>query len=307
VLSSVAHMLKHKRKYDLEYRMIAADGRTVWLHQVTNVILENNEAKEIVGIAVDVSERKKAEEALRHLSGRLIQAQEEERSRIARELHDDVTQRIALLSIDLEQLQQRLCSRMECSGHLADFKSRLHELSADIHHLSRQLHPSKLQELGLTAAVESLCQESGKQKEIEVEFLHNEIPRSLPGEVALCLYRIVQEALHNVFKHSGAKSAAVEMYTTDTDVQLNVSDTGKGFDVESARAAGGLGLVSMEERLRALGGVIRIESRRSEGARIEVTLPLRATGVEDSGRIGRAEASESIPFERYPASTEPRQ
>jgi PAS domain S-box-containing protein len=282
VLGLTLQMIEKKRRHDFDYRLITADGQTAWVRQIVNVVVENGEPKEVVGITIDISERKRTEEALQDLSRRMIEAQEEERRRIARDLHDDVSQRIALLAIDLETLEQRCSlSKSPLVGALSDLKSRIHEVSADIHNLSRELHPNRLEDLGLTAAVKGLCQLTSKQKHIGIDFLHDEIPKSLHRDVALCLYRIVQEGLSNIVKHSGAKQAEVEICMTSANISLRITDAGAGFDVEAARLSGGLGLVSMQERLRALGGGITIQSRPAQGTRIEVKVPLRVALSQD--------------------------
>ncbi len=224
---------------------------------------------------LDITERKRAEEALRGLSARLITAQEEERSRIARELHDDFNQRLALLAVDLEQLAGRQpASREDFSESLESLLRRTKQLSSDVHRLSYQLHPSVLQHLGLVAAARSFCKELSDQHGIHIELVHHGVPRSLPGDVALCLYRIVQEALRNVIKHSGAESARVEITGAADGLRLEISDSGTGFDPGSARTRGGLGLLSMRERLRLVSGTISFERLEPTGTRIDVRVPL---------------------------------
>jgi PAS domain S-box-containing protein len=222
----------------------------------------------------DISKRREAESALHHLSARLISAQEDERSRIARELHDDFNQRLALLAVDLERLHHGLSNPQESLAEgLASLLRRTKELSSDIHRLSHQLHPSILQHLGLVAAARSFCKEISEQHDVHVELAHHEIPRSLPSGVALCLYRIIQEALRNVIKHSGAANARVEITKIGSELKLHVSDDGIGFDPESDRTRRGLGLLSMRERLRQVDGSISIMRVEPTGTRIDVRIP----------------------------------
>lgn len=227
----------------------------------------------------DISDRLRAEKALRTLSGRLINAQEEERSRIARELHDDLNQRLALLAVQMEQLGQDL---PESASGLGERVRRLlahtAELSSDVHRLSYQLHPSKLDHLGLAAALHTFCDEFGERQEVRIEFTHSGIPKLLPADIALCLYRIAQESLRNVVKHSGAKQARVELSSTGDAIHLRVSDSGVGFDPDLVEGSG-LGLTSMRERLRLVRGEISIVSKPAHGTRVEARVPLPEAAV----------------------------
>ena len=179
---------QEKRNHSLDYRMIAADGRVVWLHNLVNVIVEHDEPSELVGVMVDITDRKKAETALKDLTGRLINAQEGERRRIARELHDGLSQQLALLSVRLEQLSQHL--PMSSSGiqeHVHDMRKQIREISTDVHRLSHQLHPSKLEHLGIVTAINRLCRELSQQYGVHIGFHNHEVPALVPRELALCL------------------------------------------------------------------------------------------------------------------------
>ena len=212
--------------------------------------------------------------ALHRLSVRLVSAQEDERSRIARELQEDFNQRLALLAVDIERIHDGLPGPHESLvDDLASLLRRTKELSSDVHRLSHQLHPSILQHLGLVAAARSFCNEISEQHDVHIKLVHDEIPRSLPSDIALCLYRIVQEALGNVIKHSGAESARVEVTKTASELKLQISDNGIGFDPESDRSRRGLGLFSMRERLRQLDGTISFMRIEPTGTRIEVRIP----------------------------------
>jgi signal transduction histidine kinase len=232
----------------------------------------------------DTTRTRQAEEALRALGGRLITAQEEERSRVARELHDDLNQRMALLSIELEQLSQRVpAAQDDFRESIQNVWARAQEISAEIHRVSYQLHPSKLDHLGLVAATRSLCNELAKHHEIEIAFREKGCDGPLPKEITLCLFRIVQEALRNVIKHSGARKATVILAGSADVIRLSISDTGRGFDSGALEAKSGLGLISMRERLRSVGGVISIHST-DRGTKIEVAVPVAA------GKIRREES-----------------
>ena len=192
-------------QYDLTFRMLANDGRVVWF-QSDQCYVRYGEPKRTCGFMIDISERKHAAESLKDLGGRLIAAQEKERSRIARELHDDFNQRLALLSIELEQLGKTIPSVPGSRQLLEKLQRQTQEISGDIHRLSYQLHPTKLDHLGLAAAVRSLCEEVSQSANLKIEVQQNRFPPTLPKDIALCVFRVAQEALRNSVKHSGAQS-----------------------------------------------------------------------------------------------------
>jgi signal transduction histidine kinase len=234
----------------------------------------------MVGSCIDITDRRTAEEILTDLGGRLINAQEEERSRIARELHDDLSQRMALLSIETEQLAQLASDTVPgLSAGLHKVLDGIQETLSDIHRLSYELHPSKLDRLGLPAAVLSLCKEISRHQSVQVECTFSDVPEPLPRNVSLCLYRVIQESLQNIIKHSGACTATVELYGNSSEVRLKISDEGVGFNPESVAKQRGLGLLSMRERLRLVGGTISIESRPLRGTRINVAVPIHAPAI----------------------------
>jgi len=214
------------------------------------------------------------QQELRSLTHRLLEAQENERRRIARELHDDLNQGLALLSMEMDMLGQRPPdSASRTTERMRELSVRVKELSSSVHDLSHQLHPSKLEQLGLVVAVRGLCKEITQHHGLEVTFSHCDVPEMIPEATALCLYRITQEALRNVVKHSGTDHAHVELSGTQEEICLRVSDDGAGFDPAPAKSNGGLGLVSMRERLNLVGGEISIDSRPSGGTRIDVRVP----------------------------------
>jgi len=259
--------------YELEYRMIARDGRTVWLHSLVTVTRENEEPAIITGFSIDVTDARQTEAALRDVSGRLINAQEEERSRVARELHDDLSQRMALLSIELEQLGQAMNGSARIRRRFENLQNQAQEISSDIHRLSYRLHPSKLDHLGLAAAIKTLCEQLNAGN-LRV-YLHQQgFPAPLPNDITLCVFRIAQEALRNAVKHSKATHCRVILKRSPQAVHLSVLDDGCGFDVQSTPMAEGLGFVSMRERLRLVGGHLEIHSQPGHGTRIEVSVPL---------------------------------
>jgi len=223
-----------------------------------------------------VQDRRLAGEQLETLSGRLIEAQEEERKRIARDVHDDYSQRLAMLAIDIEQLAEKLGeSSPETKQELREFYERISELGADMHSLSHQLHSSTLESLGLVAGVRAFCEEFEVIEKVQVEFAYENVPRTIPGDAALCFFRIVQEGLRNVKRHSGADKANVRIEWSDGTLHLRVSDGGKGFDVESPPVGSGIGIWSMHERLRLLGGRFQIRSYPMQGTGIDAWLPFK--------------------------------
>jgi signal transduction histidine kinase len=227
----------------------------------------------MLGASMDITAHRIAEEEARALSGRLIHAQEEERRRIARELHDDLNQRLALLSVEMELFGRDELPE-KSAAKFALLVTQLRELSSDLHKLAYELHPAKLEQLGLVAATGSLCGELSHQYGVAIQFIHGEIPPEIPGDTALCLFRVTQESLHNVVRHSGAKQASVVLSAGPDLLHLAISDPGSGFNFEAIPRSGGLGLVSMRERVRSIRGTIEIHSRPGEGTRVELTVPL---------------------------------
>jgi PAS domain S-box-containing protein len=231
----------------------------------------------------DITERKMAEEALTSLSGRLIEAQEEECRRIAREIHDDYNQRLAVLAIDLEELAEDI-GRPDTGAaqRLHELWNRVCELGADLHVLSHRLHSSTLENLGLIAGTRAFCEEFTDQQEIEVDFTYDDVPTGISADVSLCLFRILQESLRNIKKHSGANRAEVRLEVAGEKLHLSISDRGKGFDSKVRSSQSGIGLRSMEERLRLLGGNLQIHARPMEGTRIDAWLPFTIVNRQTS-------------------------
>jgi signal transduction histidine kinase len=213
----------------------------------------------------------------------LIQAQEEERAWIARELHDDISQRIALVAIGLEQLEAGLPESAGAThDQIRQFHRDLVDINNAIHALSHRLHSSKL-DIGIVAAARSLCRELCEQHKVEIDFSNDGIVGTIPKDISLCLFRILQEALQNAVKHSGVRRFRVELCGTEDEIQLTVSDAGMGFDVRAAANFRGLGLVSMRERAKLVNGSLSVASAHSHGTTIHVRVPLQAQ--EHSARL----------------------
>jgi PAS domain S-box-containing protein len=221
-------------------------------------------------IVRDITERNRAAAALAGVSGRLIQAQEEERARIARELHDDIGQRLSMLAVELTALSGDPRDRTQTSKLCHDAT----EIAADVQTISHELHSSKLGLLGLEAAIKVHCGEFAAQKSIEVAFESRDVPDQVSPEVSLCLFRVLQEALHNAAKHSGVGQFKVQLWGSPAEIHLTVTDHGKGFDLEAAKAGRGLGLVSMGERLKLVNGDLVIATYLGGGTTVHAQATL---------------------------------
>ena len=269
--------LAQRTNYEFEYRMLAADGRTVWVQDIVNVLKQEGEPVALRGFMIDITERKSLEESQRNLRLGLIKAQEEERRKISRELHDDFSQRLALLAVEIHQIGQEISeSKIPSTKSVDKLLSQTQELAADLHRLSHQLHPAILDQLGLGPAVKSLCREVSEQYGLLVKFTEHELPAWVSPDIALCLYRTVQEGLRNIVKHSGAKDAEVQLTGDPDTIYLRIADQGVGFDPKTTKKKG-LGLVSIEERIRLVKGEMSLQSRPSHGTCIDLRIPTAAS------------------------------
>jgi len=237
----------------------------------------------ILILAEDITRRKQMEEALSGMTRKLIESQEQERARISRELHDDVSQRLALLACELSQIQDNSDLHSEVRGRLQELHQMTSDISKGVHDLSRELHFSTLDYLGLVSGMRSWCEEFGLRQKLEIDFKSHDVPK-LPQEISLCFFRVAQEALHNAAKYSGAKRIEVQLTQTSGKIHLIVSDLGKGFDVAAARQKPGLGLTSMQERVRLVGGTIVIDSKPASGTTIHVCVPFSAERSSQAAR-----------------------
>jgi len=235
----------------------------------------------VLTIVRDLTDAKRAAQLNRDLAGRLIASQEAERRRIARELHDDLSQKTALLMMDIEQLAKRVPQERP---RFLELSERTHEIAADLHNLSYELHPSKLEALGLLSALKALCRDISQQGGVPIAFSHESIPGGVDPNVSLCLYRITQEALHNVARHSHATDAQVRLAADAQHLTLHIADSGVGFDARSNHD--GLGLVSMRERAALLRGEVVVDTFPGGGTRIGVRVPIKgneqAQGLDSS-------------------------
>jgi len=256
------------RRHDDEYRWILDQGvpRFDW----------NGEFAGFIGSCIDVTEQKHAEDALTWMNQRLLEVQEEERSWLARELHDDINQRIGLLALNLESLKNDLApEQIVLRQRIAEEGERVSRLATDIQGLSHRLHSSKLRLLGLEAAAHGFCRELQARENVQIDVRSEQFPEKLPEDVALCLFRVLQEALQNAVRHSRSKKFQVALVGSSTQIKLTVRDWGAGFRFDDTSTDRGLGLTSMHERLKLVGGRLSIESTVGVGTTVGATVPLR--------------------------------
>lgn len=227
----------------------------------------------IAGLLVQRGRRRRAEQEAQHLGGRILTAQEDERRRLARELHDDVTQRLAALAIDAAKMQSDGGSTG--GNALETIRERLVGLSEDVHALSYRLHPSVIDDLGLVAALRVECNRVACQEPIRVDFDVRDVPTKVPSNMGICLFRVAQEALRNVVRHSRASKVEVSLQAKDGGITLAVRDDGRGLGESSAYKRASLGLASMRERVRLVGGKLDIVSRPNQGTYVVAWVPLR--------------------------------
>lgn len=274
VEEAVARALDAQKSFSKEYRLRRQDGTYRWMLDVASPRFNGDGLfTGFIGSAVDVTDQKLAEDALKRIGGKLIDVQEKERSRIARELHDDICQRLILLSIEIEQANQGPQESSQKES-LIEVQRHCSRLAGDVQLLSHQLHSSKLEHLGLRTALRSLIREFSKQHGATVAFTAENVPKKLPPDISLCFFRIGQEALQNARKYSGVSNFSVRLEGNERELRMEVSDAGAGFDIDAAKKQGGLGLVSMEERVNLVNGTFSVETGLNKGTRIVVSVPL---------------------------------
>jgi PAS domain S-box-containing protein len=275
--------------FNIEFRILI-DGETKWVRESAEIEFDG-EGNPLTGMGTvqDITDRKNVEialreseaalrqsrEELRRLAAGLFKAQEDERRRISRELHDDLSQRLAMLAVEVEMLGRDVPATAGLvRDRLQSLQDQVAGLSDDVRRTAYQLHPSVLEHVGLVAALRSHCSQISKQERLRARFIHRGVPGLVPQEIALCLYRVAQEALRNAERHSGCSEASVTLTGTREGIHLSVEDRGSGFDPYLVRTQGGLGIVSMEERVRLTGGSVSIKSTPGDGTRIDVRIPL---------------------------------
>jgi len=265
-----------RRRFRLEYRMRRFDGDYRWIIDYGTPRFEPGGVFcGYIGSCIDVTELKRSEQELKQLSAQLIHAQEDERKRIARELHDDFSQQLTLLGLELAKLNLNPNREASIEQFVRDLEGRIRELSRAMNNRAHQLHCSHLETLGLPSAIQGLCNDFARQHDMTVDFRENGPVPKIPPNISLCLFRIVQEGLQNVAKHSHTKKCWVELTPVHESLVLRIVDAGIGFDPASPRNKSGLGLISMRERLRLVHGVIRLNSAPQQGTRLEIWVPLQ--------------------------------
>ena len=264
--------------YELVLEMVRADGTRRWITARGEAQRDSTgHVARLCGTIQDITQRKLAEEALSSVNGRLLEAQESERTRIARDLHDDIGQRLALLAVAVAQVKGLLpdSSGGEAPSCLDALQKQIAEINADVQALSHELHPPRLLHLGVVAAMRGFCGELSGQKSVEIDFGYDNVPGSVPPDVSLCLFRVLQESLHNAVRHSGVRHFDVHLCGNANVVDLTVRDAGVGFDIDAANRGLGLGLTSMKERLKLVGGELFIESQSTRGTTVLARAPVR--------------------------------
>jgi PAS domain S-box-containing protein len=280
------------RFYHMEKRYIHKQGHVVWVRLTASAVPDaSGKVSYSVAQVQDITATKNAEEALRqdqeqlqNLAGRLITVQEEERKRIARELHDDINQRLALLAVRLDGLNLP-DSAHELRREVGGVRQEVEDLLTDIQALSHLLHSSKLDYLGLAAAAAGFCKEFSDLQKMEIDFRAENVPEDLSPEISLCLFRALQEALRNAVKHGGARHVQVSLRGGAGEIELTVHDSGIGFEPKEAIIGRGLGLSSMKERLKLVDGQLSIDSKLQHGTTIQAWVPL-GSNMRSAGASG---------------------
>ena len=266
---------ERREPYTIEYRLRRHDGEYRWI--LDSAVPRFNEDGSFTGYicsTVDVTDHKRAEEALSSLSGRLIEAQEQERRYIARELHDDISQTLTILALELQQFAGFLPdSQVALRDRLDSLMKHVSNLTTDVRGLSHRLHSSRLETVGLVAAMRGFCLELAEQRDVRIDFRHNGVPDALPQPVSLCLFRVLQEALTNAVKHSGVRQFEARLVRVSDELQLTVRDSGVGFDT-AAMYNEGIGLISMRERVSLVKGTMPLTSEPQNGTEITVRVPV---------------------------------
>jgi PAS domain S-box-containing protein len=275
-LTAYSDRFERRSELKEEYRLLRADCEFRWMHEIAVPFFHSDGSfGGYVGSGFDITESRNVKDALSRTNSRMIEAQEQERARIARELHDDIGSSLAILGIEMLRAGRPI-SGMPGHKHpgIKEVHHKLREISARLSSISHQLNPPTLSYIGLSKALESECQAFSEKRHVPVSWSCNEIPTILNPMVALTYLRVVQEALHNIARHSGATTVTVNLTIASDLITLQIMDDGIGFDVEQSRLAAGLGLIGMQERMRLIGGEFEILSQPGKGTRISCRTPL---------------------------------
>ncbi len=276
------YLTGNRQEFREEYRIRRRDHRLIWvLDRAYALWNEKGQAVRMVGSEKDITQRKHAEAQLRQhetqlvdLTTKLLRAQDQERQRIARELHDDMTQRLAVLAVEIGSLARSDSSNTPPQPHIEHLRKTAAQLAEDIHNFAYRLHPSLLEHLGLEAAIRDHVDDFSRRTGLKIQYIQRDVPPSISMDVATCLYRVTQESLQNVLKHAEASEVLVRLLGTAAGVGVCIRDNGKGFIPEpSIPTSHGLGLISMEERVRLFQGTFRIRSSPGEGTEVHAWVP----------------------------------
>lgn len=276
LLDTISQALKDHLPFSTECRMQRGDGAYRWMLTVASPRVNGDGSfAGIIACAVDVTDQKQAQRSLEKMSSRLIEAQEDERRRIALELHDDICSRLALLSFGIDGVHLASAdAEASTTERLEEIGRLCREIGTDVQGLSHRLHSSVLDYLGVEIAIKGFCDELSRQSDLQIRFSARDVPKQLPNDISLCLFRVAQEALHNAVKYSGVSELTVEMIGTTDLIQLMVADKGAGFNPEDLKPDRGLGLASMQERVHRVHGTFSVDSVPGEGTTILVAVPL---------------------------------
>ncbi|WNM62286.1 PAS domain-containing sensor histidine kinase [Candidatus Nitrospira neomarina] len=268
-----------RQDFKMSFRLRCHDGAYRWIMDTGAPLFTPDEIfAGYIGSCVDISEVAKAKQILHEVTCRIFQAQEEERQRIARELHDDFSQRLALMAVELQLLTRKGADGQEDLEHAArPLTEQIKRLSSDLYHLSHHFYPTKLEKLGLLPTVKGYVRELKTLCSFSVKVFESNFPKVLPKHIDLGLFRIIQEALWNAKKYSQVSQAFLELRGTTHKVYVKITDWGVGFKEHTIKEMVGLGLLSMEERARILGGSITVKSKPDKGTQITVEIPLPGT------------------------------
>lgn len=286
--------LSTKQPFTAEFRVLRQDGTVRWFAATGQFhIRANGLADRMLGMAVDITERKQAEEALANVSRNVIEAEERERKRISVDLHEDIGQRLTMLAIEIDQLNRSAStSNPGLLGRLDAMSKETLGILDDVKASAHELHSPRLEYLGIAAIMRGFCKEFSHRKGVKIGFSTNGVPTTVLPELSICFFRVLQEALYNGLKHSGAQQFEVQIWGTEGQLHLAVQDSGAGFDVAAARSGPGLGLIRMEERLKLLKGTLTIESQRQRGTRIHACVPLdTGSGSVRDGQVSISSSS----------------
>jgi PAS domain S-box-containing protein len=274
-LEAYSKSVERREPFEREYRLRRHDGEYRWIFdQGVPRIDADGSLAGYIGSGIDITERRAAQEALSTVNQRLMEGLEQERARLARELHDDILQQLTLLKVRLDALRQAPVSPAEVQEEIGQVSRQIGECVEDVQALSHRLHSSKLEFLGLPAAAAGFCEEFSDRQHVKIDFQAESIPEGVPPAIGLCVFRLMQEAVQNATKHSGARRFQVSLRGAVNEIELTVGDSGAGFDLKEAMRGRGVGLVSMKERVKLVDGQLFIDSKPGRGTTIHARVPL---------------------------------